>query len=141
MRALGLAALAVAAFGCGSTPPETPSEPGVRVEVSLVGGEVQPPVFQWDAPVAARVTVRRGRTVVWEVAEGDVPGQRAPILPPLVYGTRGGVVGGPPAPRTLVEAQALLPRTVYDVTVVGYDGVVFVGRFSVQERVEPTPFR
>ncbi len=90
MRAALLALLALALGACGSTP--EPYAPGVRVVVALVDGEVRPPVFRWDAPVASRVTVRRGETVVWEIAEGDVSGpsggvRRGPIVPPLASGT------------------------------------------------------
>lgn len=130
--ALLLAAFGLAAAGCSSTPPY---EPGVRVELALVDGEFRPPVFRWDAPVAARVTVRRGRTVVWEVAEGDGTGpsggvRRAPLLPPLAYGAP---FAATPAPRVIVPPATLLPGRLYDVTVIGYDGAVFEGRFTVQD--------
>lgn len=136
MRTVTLAALAVVVGACGSTP--DPYEPGVRVETALVDGAIQPPVFRWDAPVAARVTVRRGSTVVWEVADGDVSGpggtRRGPLTPPLVYG-RAPAASGAAAPRVIVPPADLLPGRVYSVTVVGYDGAVFEGRFSVQEAV------
>ena len=65
MQRLLLIALIICASGCSSTPPY---EPGVRVELARVGNEVQPPLFRWDAPFAARVTVYRGtearRTIV-----------------------------------------------------------------------------
>lgn len=144
MRALLLAVpFAVLAVGCGASPPAY--EPGVRVELARVDGAFHAPVFRWDAPVAARVTVRRGTTVVWEVAEGDASGlrgslRRGPLTPPLTYGVSfAGATA--PAPRTLVAPQALLPRRLYDVTVIGYDGAVFQGRFSVQAPVEPPPNR
>ena len=72
MRAALLALLAVLVGACSSTPEPEPFAPGVLVEVALVDGAVQPPVFRWDAPVAARVIVQRGRTTVWEIAEGDL---------------------------------------------------------------------
>lgn len=134
-RALLAAALVLG--GCASAPPEA-VPPDVRVEVALVDGEVQPPVFRWDAPVVARVTVRRGSTVVWEVAEGDTSSgsqRRGPIVPPLTYGEPYDRHLGP-RPRVLVPPAALTPRTVYSVSVVGYDGTVYEGRFSVNERVE-----
>lgn len=145
MRALALAALAVVVGACGSTPPEAPYEPGVRVELALVDGEHQPPVFRWDAPVARSVTVRRGDTVIWEIAEGDVQApdgglRRGPIPMPLIYGQAWHGATGP-APRTLASAEPLLPQRSYSVTVVGYDGAVFEGRFTVQARIEPLPYR
>lgn len=131
-----LAALAIAVGGCASSPPYVP---GVRVELALTDEGHQPPVFRWDAPVAARVTVTRGRETVWEIAEADQPGRRVPITPPLVYGVRFQGPTGPraPTPRVLVEPETLLPGRSYAVTVVGYDGAVFEGRFTVQGRIEP----
>lgn len=137
MRAALLAALAaLTASGCASSPPY---EPGVRVELALTDAGHQPPVFRWDAPVAARVTVTRGRETVWEIAEADRPGQRVPITPPLAYGVRFQSAAGPrsPTPRVLVEPEPLLPGRSYEVTVVGYDGAVYEGRFAVQARIEP----
>ena len=133
----GLLIAALLLGGCASAPPEA-APPGVRVEVVQADGAVQPPVFRWDAPVAARVTVLRGPTVVWEVAEGDTSHgaqRRGPIVPPLTYGERYGRHLGP-RPRVLVPPAALTPRTVYTVSVVGYDGTVYRGRFSVNERVD-----
>ncbi|GAB5535497.1 MAG: hypothetical protein Rubg2KO_17460 [Rubricoccaceae bacterium] len=130
MRALCLALLAVVGIGCSSSPP--PHEPGVRVELAKTDLGVQPPVFRWDAPVAARVTVQRGPTVVWEIAEADQPGQRGPILSPLTYGT---AVSASSRLRVLVPPEPLLPQRVYSVTVIGYDGTVFEGTFSVNERI------
>ena len=137
MRSVLLAALAAAtASGCASSPPY---EPGVRVELALTDEGVQPPVFQWDAPVAARVTVARGRETVWEIAEADRPGQRVPITSPLTYGTHFQGPTGPRAapPRVLVAPEPLLPGRSYDVTVIGYDGAVYEGRFIVQARIDP----
>jgi len=130
---LGILVGVLALVGCGSTPP--PYEPGVRVELARTESGYQPPVFRWDAPIAARVTVRRGTTVMWEVADGDTATEsglrRGPITPPLVYGA---AFEAPPgaAPRVLVPARALHPGGLYTVTVLGYDGTVFEGRFSVQ---------
>lgn len=129
MQRLFVLTLAMVAIGCGSTPPEANR---VRVELAQSDRGVQPPVFRWDAPVAARVTVKRGRTVVWEIAENDQPGQRGPILPPLMYGT---TVSVSSRLRVLVSPEALLPQRVYSVTVIGYDGTVFDGTFSVNERI------
>ncbi|MEM6327802.1 MAG: hypothetical protein AAF791_11850 [Bacteroidota bacterium] len=131
IRVLVCAALLVVA-GCSSTPP--PDTPGVRVELARTEAGYQPPVFRWDAPVAARVIVRRGRTVVWEVAENDKPGQRVPLTPPLTYGASFDDPAGS-SPRTLISPSTLMPRAVYDVTVIGYDGAVFEGRFSVQDTI------
>ncbi|MEM1055323.1 MAG: hypothetical protein AAGI52_07340 [Bacteroidota bacterium] len=135
MNRLLFCALLLAVAGCGSTPP--PDPPGVRVELALTETGYLPPVFRWDAPVAARVIVRRGRTVLWEVAENDQPGQRVPLTPPLTYGASFQGPTGPraPTPRTLVSPSTLTPRAVYDVTVIGYDGAVFEGRFSVQDTI------
>lgn len=138
MRTGLLVLVAVLVAGCGSSTP--PYAPGVRVEVALIDGAVQPPVFRWDAPVAARVTVQRGRTTVWEVADGDSQAsdggtQRGPIPSPLTYGESYDRHLGP-RPHVVVQPAALSPRTVYRVTVVGYDGAVYEGRFSVNERVE-----
>jgi len=138
MRA-ALLCLAVVAVGCASAAPE-PTAPGVHVELALVNGEVRPPVFRWDAPVASRVTVLRGRTVVWEVSEADANAggsvRRGPLTPPLVYGDAFGDRTGP-QPRVLVAPAVLLPGRVYTVSVVGYDGTVFQGRFSVQAEIAP----
>jgi len=130
MRPLILLALGIGAFGCGSSPP--PYEPGVRVELAQTDLGVQPPVFRWDAPVAAHVTVQRGSTVVWEIAESDQPGQRGPILSPLTYGT---AVSASSRLRVLIPPEPLLPQRVYSVTVIGYDGTVYNGQFSVNERI------
>ena len=133
----GLLATALLLGGCGSTPPEA-APPGVRVEVARGDGAGQPPGFRWDAPVAARVTVQRGSTVVWEIAEGDTSegGQRrGPIVPPLAYG-KSQERHLAPHPRVLVPPAPLTPRTVYTISVVGYDGTVYSGRFSVNERVD-----
>ena len=133
---LGAFVATVVLAGCASAPPY---EPGVRVELALTDEGHQPPVFRWDAPVAARVTVTRGRETVWELAEADRAGRRVPITPPLAYGTRFQGPTGPraPTPRVLVAPEPLLPGRSYRVTVVGYDGTVFEGRFIVQARVEP----
>ena len=147
MRPLLLLALAITVLGCSSTPPSAPPhEPGVHVELAMDDGDVQPPLFRWEAPFAARVTVYRGtgaqRTVVWEVAEGDRQGpdgraRRGPILPPLVYGTAFSPNAAGATPRVLVPPAPLQPRTVYSVTVISYDGSVHEGTFSVQERIDP----
>lgn len=126
-----LLALALVAVGCGSTPPDASYEPGVRVEVARVEGQIQPPVFRWNAPIAARVTVQRGRTVVWEIAEDD---QRGPILSPHTYGT---AASASSRLRVLVPPEPLLPQRLYTITIIGYDGTVFEGTFSVNARVEP----
>lgn len=123
--------LALFVTGCGSTPPEANR---VRVELAQTDLGIQPPVFRWDAPIAARVTVQRGRTVVWEIAENDRPGQRGPILSPLTYGT---AVSASSTLRVLVPPEPLLPGRVYTVTVIGYDGTVFESPFSVNARIEP----
>lgn len=133
---LGAVVAVLALAGCASAPADAP---GVRVELALTDAGYAPPVFRWDAPVAARVTVTRGRETVWEIAEADQPGRRVPITPPLAYGVRFQGPTGPraPTPRVLVEPEPLRPGRSYRVTVVGYDGAVYEGRFLVQGRVEP----
>ncbi|MEO0557968.1 MAG: hypothetical protein AAF170_07275 [Bacteroidota bacterium] len=132
MHALGLILVLAVGVGCGSSPP--PAAPGLRVELAKTDAGVLPPVFHWDAPVAARVTVQRGSTVIWELAENDQPGQRGPILSPLTYGT---AISASSRLRVLVPPERLLPQRVYSVTVIGYDGTVFEGTFSVSARIEP----
>lgn len=133
-----LLALALLTAGCASAPPEPPRP--VRVELALTDEGYQPPVFRWDAPVAARVTVTRGSTVLWDVAEGDETAPdghvfRGPITPPLVYGDAFDETVGRP-PRVLEGPRTLRPGGPYTVVVIGYDGARFEGRFSVQAPFE-----
>ena len=135
MRAALLLVLVGSFIGC--RPPLQADTLNVTVERALTDEGYQPPVFRWDAPVAARLTVSRGRLVVWDVAEGDRQGpdgraRRGPLLPPLTYGTAFSENEVGAVPRTLVPPSSLEPGVVYSVTVVGYDGATGKATFSVQ---------
>ena len=62
----------------------------------------------------------------------DQPGQRGPIVAPLTCGT---AISASSTLRVLVPPEPLLPQRVYSVAVIGYDGTVYDGTFSVNERI------
>ena len=137
MRTALLLILVCSLAACAPRPVADPDALNVTVELARTDEGYQPPVFLWNAPIAARLTVARGGTVVWEVAEGDRQGpdgvpRRGPLTPPLSYGSTFSPGETEATPRVLVQPTSLQPGVLYNVTVVGYDGATSTTTFSVQ---------